>query len=130
LCDESYVCQSRRRKKKIKTESAHPHQRFARSGLVSRRRQPAEAKRPPQKPVPADVSWWAKYSGPHIPSPLEIGVDSDSNLSERTREILTLTKMNLRLFDMGEIASLSVSLPIALRDQAQLRSDVGSSSVC
>ncbi|MCI0390767.1 MAG: hypothetical protein MOB07_18635 [Acidobacteria bacterium] len=40
------------------------------------------------------VPWWAEYPGPHIPSPLEIGVDSDSNLSERAREILTLTKMN------------------------------------
>lgn len=40
------------------------------------------------------VSWWEEYPGPHIPSPLEIGVDNDENLLARAQEILSLTKMN------------------------------------
>jgi hypothetical protein len=40
------------------------------------------------------VSWWDEYPGPHIPSPLEIGAGEGSDLTERAREVLTLTKMN------------------------------------
>jgi hypothetical protein len=40
------------------------------------------------------VPWWSEYPGPHIPAPLEIGVCGSSNLTERAREILALTKMN------------------------------------
>jgi len=40
------------------------------------------------------VSWWDEYPGPHIPSPLEIGAGVGSDLTERAREVLTLTKMN------------------------------------
>jgi hypothetical protein len=37
------------------------------------------------------VSWWDEYPGPHIPAPVEV-VGED--LMERSREILTLCKMN------------------------------------
>lgn len=40
------------------------------------------------------VPWWSEYPGPHIPAPLEIGVSEGSNLIDRAREILALTKMN------------------------------------
>jgi hypothetical protein len=40
------------------------------------------------------VPWWSVYPGPHIPSPLEIGASGDTDLVERTQEILSLTKMN------------------------------------
>jgi hypothetical protein len=40
------------------------------------------------------VPWWSVYPGPHIPSPLEIGACGDTNLVERAKEILSLTKMN------------------------------------
>lgn len=40
------------------------------------------------------VPWWSEYPGPHIPAPLEIGTCGETNLTERAREILSLTKMN------------------------------------
>ncbi len=40
------------------------------------------------------VAEWAEYPGPHIPAPLEIGVVGNSDIRERAREILALTKMN------------------------------------
>jgi len=40
------------------------------------------------------VSWWGEYPGPHIPAPLEIGVCGGTNIIERAREILALSKMN------------------------------------
>jgi hypothetical protein len=40
------------------------------------------------------VPWWSEYPGPHIPAPLEIGACGPTDLSERAREILALTKMN------------------------------------
>lgn len=40
------------------------------------------------------VSWWDEYPGPHIPAPLEIGTSGSSDIRERAREILALTKMN------------------------------------
>lgn len=40
------------------------------------------------------VRWWKEYPGPHIPSPLEIDSAGDTDLAERSREVLSLTKMN------------------------------------
>jgi hypothetical protein len=40
------------------------------------------------------VDWWGEYPGPHIPAPLEIGAANDTDIIERSREILMLTKMN------------------------------------
>jgi hypothetical protein len=40
------------------------------------------------------VAWWDEYPGPHIPAPLEIGSCGKSDLRERARELLALTKMN------------------------------------
>jgi hypothetical protein len=40
------------------------------------------------------VSWWDEYPGPHIPAPLQIGSCGSTDLRERAREILALTKMN------------------------------------
>lgn len=40
------------------------------------------------------VPWWNEYPGMHIPAPLEIGAASPTDMKERSKEILTLTKMN------------------------------------
>jgi len=40
------------------------------------------------------VPWWEEYPGPHIPSPLQIGACGESDIAQRAREILALTKMN------------------------------------
>lgn len=40
------------------------------------------------------VRWWREYPGPHIPSPLEIGSANDTDVSERSCEVLSLTKVN------------------------------------
>lgn len=40
------------------------------------------------------VSWWDEYPGPHIPAPLEIGSCGSTDMRERARELLALTKMN------------------------------------
>lgn len=40
------------------------------------------------------VRWWKEYPGPHIPSPLEIGAATETDISERAREVLSLTKAN------------------------------------
>lgn len=40
------------------------------------------------------VDWWKEYPGPHIPAPLEIGSANETDLRERSREILMLTKMS------------------------------------
>lgn len=45
------------------------------------------------------VEWWGEYPGPHIPSPLEVGVANDTDIEERCREILSLTKMNWNTAD-------------------------------
>jgi hypothetical protein len=37
---------------------------------------------------------WKEYPGPHVPSPLQIGSLKPTDLEERAREILALTKMN------------------------------------
>lgn len=40
------------------------------------------------------VPWWNEYPGPHIPAPIQIGAAGDTDLRQRAREILGLTKMN------------------------------------
>lgn len=40
------------------------------------------------------VPWWDEYPGPHIPAPIQIGSCGPTNMRERGREILALTKMN------------------------------------
>src|SRR5260370_22407050 len=40
------------------------------------------------------VRWWKEYPGPPIPSPLEIDSPSATDISERSREVLSLTKVN------------------------------------
>lgn len=40
------------------------------------------------------VPWWDEYPGPHIPAPLQIGSCGPTDIRERAREILALTKMN------------------------------------
>jgi hypothetical protein len=40
------------------------------------------------------VRWWREYPGPHIPSPLEIASANDTDISERSSEVLSLTKVN------------------------------------
>jgi hypothetical protein len=37
---------------------------------------------------------WDEYPGPHIPAPLQIGAAGKTDIRERAREILALTKMN------------------------------------
>ena len=40
------------------------------------------------------VRWWKEYPGPHIPSPLEIGSATETDIAERSREVMSLTKVN------------------------------------
>ncbi|HZS48850.1 MAG TPA: hypothetical protein VFC63_27505 [Blastocatellia bacterium] len=40
------------------------------------------------------VEWWGEYPGPHIPSPVQVGSPFKTDIEERSREILALTKMN------------------------------------
>src|SRR5690606_2917829 len=40
------------------------------------------------------VPWWDEYPGPHIPAPLQIGSCGVTDMRQRAREILALTKMN------------------------------------
>jgi hypothetical protein len=40
------------------------------------------------------VNRWREYPGPHIPAPLEIGSPIPTDINERCREILMLTKMS------------------------------------
>jgi hypothetical protein len=40
------------------------------------------------------LPWWDEYPGPHIPAPLEIGSCGATDMKQRAREILALTKMN------------------------------------
>lgn len=40
------------------------------------------------------VPWWDEYPGPHIPAPIEIGSSGTTDIRERAREVLALTKMN------------------------------------
>jgi len=40
------------------------------------------------------IPWWDEYPGPHIPAPLQIGACGSTDIGQRAREILALTKMN------------------------------------
>ncbi len=40
------------------------------------------------------VPWWDEYPGPHIPAPLQIGACGPTDIRQRAKEILALTKMN------------------------------------
>ena len=40
------------------------------------------------------VAGWDEYPGPHIPAPLQVGAAGETDIRERAREILALTKMN------------------------------------
>jgi hypothetical protein len=40
------------------------------------------------------VPWWNEYPGMHIPAPLELGTAQPTDMKDRAKEILTLTKMN------------------------------------
>jgi len=40
------------------------------------------------------IAWWDEYPGPHIPAPLQIGTCGPTDIRERAREILALTKMD------------------------------------
>jgi hypothetical protein len=40
------------------------------------------------------VPYWDEYPGPHIPAPLQIDCAHDTDIRERSREILALSKMN------------------------------------
>jgi len=59
------------------------------------------------------VPWWNEYPGMHIPAPLEIGSASPTDMKERSKEILTLTKMNWNSSD--GIARLPITLLFARR---------------
>jgi hypothetical protein len=59
------------------------------------------------------VPWWNEYPGMHIPAPLEVGSAAATDIKDRAREILTLTKMNWNSSD--GIASLPITLLFARR---------------
>jgi hypothetical protein len=40
------------------------------------------------------VPYWDEYPGPHVPAPLQIGCPHETDIRERSREILALSKMN------------------------------------
>lgn len=40
------------------------------------------------------VPYWDEYPGPHIPAPLQIGSPEETDIRQRAKEILALTKMN------------------------------------
>jgi hypothetical protein len=40
------------------------------------------------------IPWWDEYPGPHIPAPLQIGACGETDMRQRAKEILALTKMN------------------------------------
>ena len=45
------------------------------------------------------VDWWGECPGPHIPSPVEVGSPFKTDIEERSKEILALTKMNWNTAD-------------------------------
>lgn len=59
------------------------------------------------------VPWWREYPGPHIPSPLRFGCPHDTDLTQRAREILALTKMNWNSSD--GLARYPVTISFARR---------------
>lgn len=59
------------------------------------------------------VPWWNEYPGMHIPAPLEIGAAFPTDMTERSKEILTLTKMNWNSSD--GISRLPITIMFARR---------------
>jgi hypothetical protein len=59
------------------------------------------------------IPWWNEYPGMHIPAPLEIGTASATDMKERSKEILTLTKMNWNSSD--GISRLPITILFARR---------------
>jgi argonaute-like protein implicated in RNA metabolism and viral defense len=59
------------------------------------------------------LPWWNEYPGMHIPAPLELGSAVATNIKDRAKEILTLTKMNWNSSD--GIARLPITLLFARR---------------
>lgn len=59
------------------------------------------------------VPWWNEYPGMHIPAPIELGCANPKDITERSKEILTLTKMNWNSSD--GIARLPITLLFARR---------------
>jgi hypothetical protein len=59
------------------------------------------------------VPWWNEYPGMHIPAPLEVGSAATTDIKDRAKEILTLTKMNWNSSD--GIARLPITLLFARR---------------
>jgi argonaute-like protein implicated in RNA metabolism and viral defense len=59
------------------------------------------------------MPWWNEYPGPHIPAPIQIGAATDTDLRERAREILALTKMNWNSTD--GVARYPITLSFAKR---------------
>lgn len=57
------------------------------------------------------VPWWNEYPGMHIPAPLELGCAMASNIKDRSKEILTLSKMNWNSSD--GISRLPITLLFA-----------------
>jgi hypothetical protein len=59
------------------------------------------------------VPWWNEYPGMHIPAPLELGSATRTDMKARSKEILTLTKMNWNSSD--GIARLPITVLFARR---------------
>lgn len=59
------------------------------------------------------IPWWNEYPGIHIPAPLEIGSAQQTDMKERSKEILTLTKMNWNSSD--GISRLPITVLFARR---------------
>lgn len=59
------------------------------------------------------IPWWNEYPGMHIPAPLEVGTASPTDMKERSKEILTLTKMNWNSSD--GISRLPITILFARR---------------
>ena len=59
------------------------------------------------------VPWWNEYPGTHIPAPIEIGSAKPTDMEQRAKEVLALTKMNWNSSD--GIGSLPITLLFARR---------------
>lgn len=59
------------------------------------------------------VPWWKEYPGPHIPAPLQLSFVNPTDVVERAREILLLTKMNWNSAD--GIGRFPITLTFAKR---------------
>jgi hypothetical protein len=49
------------------------------------------------------VPWWDEFPGAHIPAPIQIGSAGPTDLEARSREILTLSKMNWNSSDASPV---------------------------